>query len=95
MFACRFFDNFGNLIVLAPSASLHLVNCEIEGTSANTIAVGGNDPNDLPCGVFMAPVGNEPQLPLGTITGYGNTIQGNVCPVTLLFLTDPASGVED
>jgi parallel beta helix pectate lyase-like protein len=90
MIACRFFDNFGNLIVLAPSASLHLVNCSIEGTYANAIAVGGNDPNDLPCDVFLVPIGNEEQLPSGTITGYGNTIQGNVCPATLLFLTDPA-----
>lgn len=90
MIECRFFDNFGNLIVLASSASLHLVNCDIEGTYANAIAVGGSDPNTLPCGVFMAPVGGETQLPEGTITGYGNTIQGNVCPLSLQFLTDPA-----
>jgi len=92
MTACRFFENFGNLIVLAPSASMQLVNCDIENTYAHAIVVAGTDPNNLnsPCGVFMRSVGDEAPLPLGTITGYGNTIQGNVCPATLLFLTDPA-----
>ena len=80
-------------IVLMDTASMTLINNTIETNDSYAIAVasggtGLGNPVPRNCGVSMGV--NETELPLGTITGYGNTISGGVCPVSLLFLTDPA-----
>lgn len=83
----------GKGIVLADTASMTLVNNVIETSYSYAIAVASTDASlgdrsKQNCEVFLGR--NDSELPLGTITGYGNTITGGVCPVTLLFLTDLA-----
>ena len=83
----------GRGIILMDSASMTLINNVIEAVDSHAIAVasggtGLGNPVARNCGVSMGV--NETELPLGTIVGYGNTIIGEICPASLLFLTDPA-----
>lgn len=82
----------GQGIVLMDTASMTLVNNVIETAYSYAIAVASTDASSgmssQNCEVFLGR--NDTDLPLGTIVGYGNTITGGVCPVSLLFLKDLA-----
>jgi len=83
----------GRGIVLMDTASMTLVNNVIETSYSYAIAVASTDASSggmssQNCEAFLGR--NDTDLPLGTIAGYGNTITGDVCPVSLLFLKDPA-----
>jgi len=83
----------GKGIVLADTASMTLINNTIETNDSYAIAIArtgtlsASDDMSL-CGIWAGT--NEGDLPPGIITGHGNTISGGVCPVSLLFLRDPA-----
>ena len=86
----------GRGIVLMSTASMTLINNVIETVDSHAIAVasggtGLGNPVARNCGVSMGV--NETELPLGTIVGHGNTISGEVCPASLLFLTEPAAAI--
>ncbi len=93
---CELHRMTGRGIVLAETASMTLIDSVIETAYAHAIAVASTSPDASgrvvqDCGIsFGSSVGGGTDLPLGTISGYGNTITGGVCPVTLRFLTDPA-----
>ncbi len=83
----------GKGIVVTDTASMTLINNTIETNYAYAISVRQTIdplPGEVrsPCGGFFSGP-NDDNLPLGTITGYGNTVSGGVCPANLLFLTDP------
>jgi len=86
----------GRGIILMDTASMTLVNNVIETVDSHAIAVasggtGLGNPVARNCGVSMGV--NETELPLGKIVGYGNTIIGEICPASLLFLTESAAAI--
>jgi len=70
----------GRAIVFENTASMVLINNVIETAYDYAISMFSSE-----CGRFN----RSSDLPEGTISGYGNTIQGGICPITLLFLGDP------
>lgn len=83
----------GQAIFAMDTVSMTLINNIIETAYSPAVAVVATDREvggraEQSCGGFMGT--NEEELPLGSIAGHSNTITGGVCPVSLLFLTDPA-----
>jgi len=70
----------GRAIVFDNTVSMALVANVIETAYDYAISMFSSE-----CGRFN----RTSDLPEGTISGYGNTIQSGVCPATLLFLGDP------
>lgn len=82
----------GQGIVLADTSSMILINNVIE--TAYDYAIARQSSRSGPdgeviqdCGGFRSTANED--LPLGTVLGYGNMVSGGVCPVSLLFLTEP------
>ena len=88
MVDCELRRMTGRGIVAADTASMTLIGNTIETRYAETIAVGGTSISSIQnCRVRVQSFLED--LPGGTIAGHDNDITGGVCPVTLLFLTEP------
>lgn len=79
----------GRGIVLMSTASMALINnvIETEDWQAIAIASPAGPRGSQDCGIFIGLV--DAELPPGMIVGHGNAISGEVCPASLLFLTEP------
>jgi hypothetical protein len=89
---CEIHRVTGRGIVLANTASMALIDSVIETADSPAIAVASTHRDTsgrvvTDCGISLGPTDSD--LPLGTVTGYGNSITGGVCPTILEFLTDP------
>jgi len=88
MVDCELRRMTGRAIVAADTASMTLIGNTIETRYAEAIAVGGTSISSIQnCRIRVGSFLED--LPGGTIAGHDNDITGGVCPVTLLFLTEP------
>lgn len=89
MVDCELRRMTGRAIVAADTASMTLIGNTIETRYAEAIAVGGTSISSIQnCRVRVESFLGD-LLPRGTIAGHDNDVTGGVCPVTLLFLTEP------